>query len=207
MFRLYFSPGSCALASHIALEHVGADYEAVRVDFSRGEQRSPEYLRHNPKGRVPTLVTPEGVLTETPAILLYLAQSFAQAGLAPLESTFELARMNAFNSYLCSTVHVAHAHGHRGARWVNDAAAMVAMKAKVPENMGQCFELIEREFLLGPWVLGARYSVSDMYLFTLASWLEADSVEPSQFPQVAAHRERMRADPVVSRVLAAQAAV
>jgi len=204
MFKLFFSPGSCALASHIALEHVGADYEAVRVDFSRAEQRSPAYLRHNPKGRVPALVAPEGVLTETPAILLYVAQSFPGAGLAPLASPFELARLNAFNSYLCSTVHVAHAHGVRGARWADDAAAIVAMKAKVATNMAECFALIEREFLLGPWVFGERYTVSDMYLFTVAGWLERDGVDPTQFPKVSAHRQRMADDPVVQRALRAE---
>ena len=114
--------------------------------------------------------------------------------------------MNAFNSYLCSTVHVAHAHRMRAYRWADEPEAQEAMKKKVPQTVGDCFELIERELFSGPWVLGERYSVSDMYLFTLASWLEADSVEPARFPQVAAHRERMRADPVVSRVLAAQAA-
>ncbi|HEX2012841.1 MAG TPA: glutathione S-transferase family protein, partial [Roseateles sp.] len=69
------------------------------------------------------------------------------------------------------------------------------------QNVGDCFELIEREYFVGPWVLGERYSVSDMYLFTLATWLEGDGVDIARFPKVAAHRERMRADPVVQRVL------
>lgn len=206
MFSLYFSPGSCSLASHIALEHVGADYQAVRVDLARGEQQSPAYLQHNSKGRVPTLVTPEGVLTETPAILLFIAQRFPQANLAPLDSAFELARLNAFNSYLCSTVHVAHAHGRRGARWVDDAAAIAAMKAKVPENMASCFALIEREYLVGPWVFGERYTVSDMYLFTIARWLESDGVDASAFPKLGEHMRRMAEDPVVRKVLAAERA-
>ena len=112
MLTLYWAPNTCALASHIALEQAGADYQAVRVDFGRDQQRTPEYLRVNPKGRVPALVTDRGVLTETPAILLYICQSHPEAGMAPLDDAFELARMNAFNSYLCSTVHVAHAHLH-----------------------------------------------------------------------------------------------
>lgn len=204
MYSLYFSRGACSLASHIALEHVGADYQALRVDFNSTEQRSPEYLRLNPKGRVPTLITPRGPLTETPAILLFIAQSFPQAGLAPLDDAFELARLNAFNSYLCSTVHVAHAHGRRGARWVDEVAAIEAMKAKVPANMTQCFSLIEGEFLAGPWVLGDRYTVSDMYLFTVARWLESDGVDVARFPKVAALMARMNADPIVQRVLAVE---
>lgn len=206
MLTFYYAPNTCALASHLALEHAGADYRAERVSFAAQQQRSPEYLRINPKGRVPALVTERGILTETPAILQYVAQTHPQAALAPLDDAFELARMNAFNSYLCSTVHVAHAHRMRGSRWADDAAAQEAMKKKVPQSVGECFELIEREYFAGPWVLGARYSVADMYLFTLANWLEADGVDPARFPRVADHRARMRANAVVQRVLAVEQA-
>jgi glutathione S-transferase len=206
MLTLYYARGTCALASHIALEHTGADYAAVRIDFASQQQRSADYLRINPKGRVPTLLTERGKLTETPAILQYVAQRYPAAKLAPLDDPFELARMNAFNSYLCATVHVAHAHGRRGYRWSDDPAAIASMQKKVPQTMGECFELIEKEFFAGPWVLGERYSVSDMYLFTLAQWLEGDGVDVARFPKVAAHRQRMRDDPVVARVLAAEAA-
>lgn len=206
MLTLYYAPGTCALASHLALEYAGAPYETVRVDFSKKEQRSPEYLRLNPKGRVPALVTDRGILTETPALLLYISQTFPQAGLAPLDDPFLLARANEFNSYLCSTVHVAHAHRMRGYRWADDAQAIEAMKKKVPQAVGGCFELIESQMLKGPWVLGERFSICDPYLFTLAQWMESDGVDPSRFPKVADHRQRMAADPVVVRVLAAQQA-
>ena len=82
MLTLHYAAGTCALASHILLEQTGARYDAVRMDFASNAQRSPEFLRLNPTGRVPTLVTERGVLTETPAILLYLCQTFPQAGLA-----------------------------------------------------------------------------------------------------------------------------
>jgi glutathione S-transferase len=123
MLTLYYAQGTCALASHLALEQAGADYKAQRIDFSRNEQRSADYLNVNSKGRVPALVTSRGILTETPAILLYIAQCNPKAGLAPLGDPFALAQLNAFNSYLCATVHVAHAHRVRGNRWVDDAQA------------------------------------------------------------------------------------
>ena len=116
MLRLYFAPGTCALATHIALEEAGAPYEAVLVDFPSQAQRSAEYLAVNAKGRVPALVTDSGTLTETPALLVFVAQHFPDAELAPLADPFALAQMQEFNSYLCSTVHVAHAHG-RTALW------------------------------------------------------------------------------------------
>jgi glutathione S-transferase len=204
MLTLYYAPGTCALASHLALEYAGAPYEAVRIDFRKQEQRSAEYLRLNPKGRVPALVTDRGILTETPALLQFIAQSFPQAQLAPLDDPFLLARANEFNSYLCSTVHIAHAHRMRGYRWADEAEAIEAMKKKVPQTVGDSFELIERDMLKGPWVLGERFSICDLYLFTLAQWLEGDGVDPGRFPRVADHRRRMQADPVVAKVLVAQ---
>lgn len=204
MMKFYYAPRTCALASHLALEQAGAQYEAVRLDFSRKEQRSAEYRSVNPKGRVPALITSRGVLTETPAILAWVAQQYPQAGLAPLDDPWAFAQMQAFNSFLCSHVHVAHAHGPRGERWVDDPAALEAMKRKVPQTMRESFELIEREMLAGPWVMGAQYTVADMYLFTLSRWLELDEVDITQFPKVAALQERMLADPLVARVLAAE---
>src|SRR6516162_11835133 len=100
MFTLYYAPHTCALASHIALEDAGAAYELKRIDFGKTEQRSPDYLAINPKARVPTLITPRGVLSETPAILAFIAQSFPKARLAPIEDPFAFAEVQVFNSYL-----------------------------------------------------------------------------------------------------------
>lgn len=202
MLKLYYSPGSCALASHIALADAGADYETVRIDFGAAEQTSPDYLAINPKGRVPALITEAGILTETPAILAYIAQRFPAAGLAPLDDPFAFARAQAFNSYLCSTVHVAHAHLGRGKRWADDPVAIADMQRKVPETVFNAFDLIEQDMLAGPWVLGEAYSVCDAYLYTVARWLERDGIDPArQLPRVADHRTRMEAREVVAGVL------
>ena len=197
---LYYAPGSCAVASHIALEESGAVYDTRQLDFRQQEQRSPAYLAINPKGRVPALVTDRGVITETPAILAFIAQSHPAAGLAPLDDPFMFARMQAFNSYLCSTVHVAHAHRMRGSRWADDAGAIAAMRQKVPQNMADCFQLIEDDMLAGPWVLGEVYSVADIYLYTLSTWLEGDGVDIRRFPKVAGFHDRMAERPAVRKV-------
>ena len=198
--RFYYSPRSCALASHIVLEHVGADFEAIRLDFQANQQRSAEYLAINAKGRVPALVTERGVITETPAILLYLAQTHPQSGVAPLNDPFALAELQAVKSWFCSTVHVVHAHGTRGARWADEASALQAMKAKVAQNMTDCFDWIERELLRGPWVMGKDFSVADPYLFTLTIWLMQNGVELARFPRVADHYQRMLALPAVQKI-------
>src|SRR5712672_3302329 len=202
MFKLYYAPGTCALASHIALEDAGAEYSTVRISFAGEEQRKPEYLAINPKGRVPALITDRGILTETPAMLAFIAQSFPQAKLAPFDDAFAFAQVQAFNSYLCSTVHVAHAHKGRGYRWATDEASFADMKRVVPKSVGASFALIERNMLKGPWVMGETYTICDPYLFTLAGWLEGDSVDLSTLPKVADHRKRMSERPAVQEVVA-----
>jgi glutathione S-transferase len=204
MFTLYYAPHTCALASHIVLEECGGAYRTVRVDFGADEQRGAGYRAINPKARVPALATERGVLSETPAILAFLAQSYPEAGLAPLDDPFALARVKSFNAYLCATVHVAHAHRMRGHRWADEPEAIAAMQRKVPEAVGACFELIERTMIEGPWVMGARYTICDPYLFTVAQWLEADGVDPANLPAIAAHRARMGARASVRRAIAAE---
>jgi glutathione S-transferase len=202
MLKLYYAPNTCALATHIALEDADADYEAVRLDFRAEEQRKPSYLKVNPKGRVPALVTDRGILTETPAILAFVAQQFPSAGLAPLDDAFAFGRVQAFNAYICATLHVAHAHGRRGARWADDPAAHEAMRRKVPQSVGDCFALIENEMLEGPWVMGERYTICDPYLFTVARWMEGDGVDRSQYPKVAEHSRRMEERRAVKAAIA-----
>ena len=202
MYKLYYAPGTCALASHIALEEAGADYTAVRLDFKANQQQSPDYLKVNPKGRVPALVTDKGTLTETPAILAYIAQTFPKAKLAPLDDAFAFAQVQSITSYLCSTVHVAHAHKGRGYRWASDESSFADMKRMIPKSMGACFDLIEKSILKGPWVMGEQYTVCDPYLYTIALWLEGDGVDLAQLPKVAAHRKRMSERPAVQKVLA-----
>src|SRR5438552_3929046 len=114
MLTLCYAPHTCSLASHIALEDAGAAYALQRIEFGKTEQQQPQYLAINPKARVPALITPRGNLTETPAMLAFIAQSFPDRRLAPLDDPFAFAEVQAFNSYLCSTLHVAHAHRMRG---------------------------------------------------------------------------------------------
>lgn len=204
MMKLYYAAHTCALASHIALEDSGAEYSTLRINFAANQQRSPEYLAINPKGRVPALVTERGILTETPAILAFIAQGFPAAKLAPLDDPFGFAEVQAFNSYLCSTLHVAHSHRMRGYRWADDPAAMAAMQRKVPDSVGACYELIESKMLQGPWVMGDNYTICDPYLFTLAQWMEGDSVDPARFPKVSDHRSRMSERAAVRRAIAEQ---
>ncbi len=201
MLKLYFAPNTCALASHIALIDAGAEHEAIFVNFRNDEQRQADYLAINPKARVPALVTDAGVLTETPAILAYIAQTHPAAKLAPTEP-FAFAQAQAINSYICSSLHVAHAHRMRGYRWADDETSFADMRRKVPQSVAECYSLVERTMFEGPWVLGASYSICDPYLFTVAQWMEGDGVDPAKFPKLADHRRRMSERPSVRQALA-----
>jgi glutathione S-transferase len=207
MLKLYYTPGSCALATHIALIEAGADYELAYVSFKSAEQTKPEYLKVNPKARVPALVTERGVLTETPALLVYVAQKFPAKNLALIDDPYAFAEVQAFNSYLCATVHMDHAHRMRGYRWVdaNDEHSIKAMQKNVPVSVNRGFSLIERDFLKGPYVMGDRFTICDAYLFTLSQYLEADGADLSKLPRVLEFRERLRERPSVKRALEEEA--
>ena len=205
MLNLYIGGiGSCALASHIALEEAGADYTVTRLDFKAGQQKSPDYLKVNPKARVPALVTDMGTITETPAVLFYIGQMFPKANLLP-HNPFDIARMQDFNSYLCSTVHPNHAHAFRGARWSDDPAVIEGLKKKVPQNVAENFALIQDIYLKGPYVIGEQFSIADIYLYTIATWLEGDGVDVNTLPKIKAHRERVGARHAVQKVRATYA--
>ncbi len=198
---LYSGKNTCALAVQIALLEADAPHNVVWIDFAAQQQRSAQYLAINPKGRVPALVTEHGILSETPALLFYVAQRFGAAQLAPLNNPFELARMQELMSFLASTVHVSHAHGRRAVRWADEASSHADMQRKMPQNMVDGFTVIEQNYLQGPWVLGDVYSVADAYLFTVASWLKGDGVDIAQFPKVNAHTQRMLQRPAVLKAL------
>ncbi|CAD7045228.1 MULTISPECIES: glutathione S-transferase family protein [Pseudorhizobium] len=204
MYTLFYSPNACSLASHIALAESGLPYEVRRVNFAENEQRSPEYLKHNPNGRVPALVTEKGTLIESPAILAFIAQSAPDAKVAPLDDPFEFARMQGFNSFIASSLHVAYAHNKRGYRWADGQEALDAMKRKVVPNMRMYFGMVENDFLTGPWVLGEAYSVADPYLFTMADWLEGLGIDREEFPKVADHYRRMMERPAVQKALSVE---
>ena len=198
MLKLFYSKKSCAYAPHILLYETGAEFEAQHLDFEKNEQVSSEFLKINPKGRVPALATPNGVLTENPAILFFLAQTYPEKTLAP-NNSFELANAQAFNMFIASTVHVAHAHKHRGYRWADDKDAWTAMAFKVTANMADCATIIQQSLFKGPYVLGNSFSMCDPYLALVTKWLGQDGVDLNDFPKLKEHHERMKQRPSVQK--------
>jgi len=206
----YYSPGSIALAPHIALLMSGVDFASVAIDFSQAQQKSVEYLSINPLGRVPALIVEEVgespvVITEATALLRYiLTLDLANDCLFKASvnlSALTQARVDSFNSYLSSTVHVTHAHMRRGSRWVDSEQAMQEMARKVPESLIEQFGLIENHWFVGPWLHGDVFTISDIYLFVITQWLAGDGVDATQFEKVYQHYQKMMAIDQVSELL------
>jgi glutathione S-transferase len=193
---LYASQGSVTVAAHLALEEASLPYTTHWISFDKGEQRSREFLAINPKGRLPTLQTEHGHLTETPAILDYICDI---SGKFLPSNPFQKARAREMISFLAATVHVNHAHGPRAARWSDDPAAQASMAAKVAETMADSCSVIEAVLPDAGWFLGS-YCIADIHLYAVSRWLAGDGVDIAEYPKLAAHFVAMKARPAVVKV-------
>ena len=198
--QLYFAPKTISIVAVIALEETGLDHELIKVDFAAAEQSSPAYGAINPKGRVPALVTDNGILTETGAILEYIADLAPDAELVP-RAPYKAAKMREMMFYLASTMHVNHAHKMRGHRWADEQTSWDDMAAKVPETMAQSSAYIEHNVLGGPYVLGDCFSLADPYLYVVSTWLTGDGVDTTAYPKLSAFIETMEKRGSVRTVL------
>lgn len=199
MLKLYYSPGACALASHIALEEAGAEYESQPIDLRKGEQKTPEYLAINPAGVTPALQTDRGVVTQNAAILAYVAELYPEANLAPTDP-FERARFNAFNGYLGSSLHPAlgrllFSRPPLEGQAKDDARDMALSK----------LQLVEDTMLEGPFVFGQGFTAADGYLSVFSRWArQAHLLDADRFPKLNAHLDRVQSREAVQRVLQAE---
>lgn len=190
MLKLYYSKGSSALAAHILLEELGVVYDAIDVSIAQSEHRSEPFLAINPKGRIPVLETADGVITENPAILEYLAEAFTlDTGIS--QTSYEKAQARSLCAYLCATAHVAFAHRHRGDRWAGQAASLEDMRGKVSGNLKDCASYLEQSLHLDPFAFGKTYGFCDPYLFQFSRWLSGAGVEIGAYPNLSKHRDTM----------------
>ena len=199
--KLYYAPGACSLASHIALEESGLPYETERLILANGDQRKPEYLKLNPRGRVPTLVVDGKVLTENVGILTYIAGGYPKAKLWPKE-TWDQAKAVSTMAWLSNTVHPTYGRHFRPERFVDDPAAQAAVKAKA----GAMYEGYLREIdtlLEGrKWSIGEHYTVIDGYLVVFYRWGNRSGMPVASMKNYTALIERVVQRPAVSKVMA-----
>ena len=189
MLTLYYSPGSSSMATHIALNEVGAPFELKLTELHRQENRTPEYLAVNPEGKVPALVIDgRPPLTEVAATLWYLARRYPEAGLLPQYGDIEAeARVISWMSFIAATIHPARRAGDE--RW------------------REVFHLAEHRLRRNEWAVD-RYSIADIHLFRLY-WRFVTTLQPEldAYPNLSAHHDRMIARPAVRRTLEAEAEI
>lgn len=195
MLKLYCAPFTISTATVVALNE-GVHWEPIRVDIKGGEQTRPDYLALNPKGRVPVLITPEGPLTETGAILEYLGET-ALPDLVPADPLHR-ARMREVMHYLASSMHVNHAHRLRGYRWADQESSFADMRAKVPETMAASCAYIE-DLMVGPYIFGDHLTLADPHLYTITTWLKGDGVDIADYPKLSAFKAQMETRPSVKK--------
>ena len=188
MLTLYFSPGSSAMATHIALNEIGVPFEAKLTALHENAHRAPGYLAINPEGKVPTLMIDGRPLTEVAATLWYLARRYPEAGLLPQQGDIEAeARVISWMSFIASTVHPARRIGLQ--RW------------------REVFEIAEQRLGRHDWTV-ERYSIADIHLFRLF-WRFTNSLKPppGSFPNLEAHHDRMMMRPAVRRTIEVESAI
>lgn len=200
--KLYFFPGTCARVQLIALEETNAPFETQLVVFPRGEHKQPDYLKLNPKGKVPTLLIDGQPLTETMAIIGYLGRVFPQAELMPNGgSPLEHALWWADLAWLNSTVHplvtgivlpqvyCGHPEG-RKQTWL-----------QVQQLIKPHLAIAEQRLSKQAWMLGERWSAVDAYLYWVWDQILLGGFDGSAYPRLADHALRSQARPAVQRAL------
>ncbi|MEZ5934816.1 MAG: glutathione S-transferase N-terminal domain-containing protein [Alphaproteobacteria bacterium] len=184
--HLYYLPGSCALAPHIALEASGLAFEAVRVE--RGDQTKPAYLAVNPLGRVPALVTTKGsVLTEVPAILSLIADSAPASQLLPAIGDPERYEALRWLAFLSSTVHPAFGRLWRAERFVDDVTCVQAIEHRAERQLRDDYAHIDRMLEGRTFLVGNSVSVADFYLFVFGRWGLRLTESTRRFPNLLKH--------------------
>lgn len=199
--KLYYAPGACSFASHIAIEELGLPYETVRLNLAQGDQRKPEYLALNPRGRVPTLVVDGKVLTENVGIMTWLGGGFGQGKIWP-KDTWHQAMLVSTMAWLSNTVHTTYSHLNRPERYADGEAAREAVKAKARVMYGDCLKEIDGLLAGRQWAIGNHYTVVDGYLLVFYRWGNRQGFPVKSMANYARLMDKVLARPAVKKVMA-----
>lgn len=198
------APGTCARVPCIALEEAGAEFETVLVRFMRGEHKSAEFKKLNPKGKVPTLVVDGEPLTENVAIITYLNQRYPDAKLMPQpQDELDGARQLADLSFCSSTLHPIVTRIRMPHFFAEEASRSVWQKGC--DSMNEYFGLIDDRLKDQPWWYGDDWSVMDAYLYWIFWRCEGADYNVTPYPNYADHAARIKAWPATQRALAREA--
>jgi glutathione S-transferase len=208
MLRFFYSPGSCALASHVALEESGLSYTAVEVNLHKGDNDRPDYRAMNPLGRVPALDIDGRLLTETTAILNHVADSVPEAALLPAWGSPDRIRALEWMAFLASIVHPGFRAIFRPDRFATEpeSAAVAEIRRRGLVNAAEAMGIVEQRLDGGPYALGDRFSLCDAYLLVFFIWSRREITAPHmpQTPVLDALGERLWQRPTVQAALAGE---
>lgn len=197
MLTLCYCPGACSMASHIALEESGEKYNARRVDLAKGEQRSAEYLKINPHGRVPALGLDNGeFISENTAILPFLGKRF---GLWTNDPVTE-AKMMSFIGWVASSVHPAQGHIGHPERYASDPATYGNIKETCLKVFHGYLKEIDGLYAGKQWLFD-EFSVVDPYAFVLYTWGVRRELPMAEMKNYTAFKDHMLQRPSVQRVV------
>lgn len=199
--KLYYAPGACSLASHIALEEVGLPYETQKLNLMEGDQRKPDYLRLNPRGRVPTLVVDDNVMTENVGILTYLGGGYPGAGIWP-KKTWDQGKLVSTMAWLSNTVHTTYGHIVRAERYADDDASRESIKQKARGSYEGYLKEIDALLEGQKWCIANQYTVADGYLLVFYRWGNRAKLDVKSLKNYTALVRRVMARPAVQKVMA-----
>ncbi|MES2561558.1 MAG: glutathione S-transferase family protein [Pseudomonadota bacterium] len=200
MLTLYFSPGACSTASHIALEETGTSYTEKPTLLSKGEHKTEAYLKINPHGKVPALDVDGRVLTENTAILTYLARRFPEKRLLPSDPLDE-ARCISKMAWFSNTVHPAYTHILRPERYAANEAAQTEVKATSKKTFWSHLQDIDALLQGKTWIMGSEYTLVDPYALVFYGWGVRGEFPVQTLAAYTAWKDRMLARPAVRTVL------
>lgn len=201
MFKLYGSPGAVSLVTHIALEELALEYEFVALSLKDGEHLAPAYRSVHPLSRVPALeVAPGQILTETPALLFYLAELVPNAELMPREGLAR-ARAGEWLSLFSSAVHVAFISFFRPARFMDDGDAAELLRRDGKSRFFELLRHVEAKLPDAGFLLGERYSLCDANAAVFYMWARHFGLPVSELPRYSRLASAVMARPAVRRTL------
>lgn len=196
--KLYYAPGTCSLAPHIALREAAIPFTLVRYDMKAVKLEDGGFLSDvNGKGLVPVLELDDGErLTEVAALLQYIADQKPELGLAPAAGTMERYRLQEWLNFIATEIHKIY--------WplFHDGADVENQKARA--KLGASFSWVEKKLGDRPYLMGDAFTVADAYLVTVLNWARAGGIDLEPWPNLAAHRKRVRDRPAVVAALEAE---
>jgi glutathione S-transferase len=198
--KLYYSPGACSLAAHIAMRELGIPVDLQKVDLKAKQYEGGDYKQVNGKGYVPAVETPAGVLTEAPVILQYLADQNPDAGLAPKPGDPQRYKLQEMLNFITSEL-------HKGMGSFFSPAMNDGWRQAMTDRLGMRFDWLAKQLEGRQYVMGDKFTVADAYLFTILNWAGPSKFDLSKWPVIVEYHKRVAARPKVQEALKAEGLV